>query len=125
MIKPVKALYDYLQDNQEYSNKVSIHLRKYNEVLSTRGGQSPNNQAQKELNIGCTKPFYQLIIRPDGKVSLCCNDAYGKYTMGDASTERLEDIWQGDKYHDLRQKFLQGGRQAVQGICRYCDTITY
>lgn len=126
MIIPVKKIYNMVKKRGE-SKKVSIHLRKYNEILSTRGGQAPNckDLDLPELQIGCNKLFYQMVIRPDGKVSLCCNDAYGTHTMGDCHSDKLEVIWQNKKYNNLRKTMMQYGRQGIGGICKNCDVITY
>lgn len=100
-------------------------MRKYNEILFTRGEQAPNckDLDLPELEIGCDKLFYQMIIRSDGKISLCCGDAYGTYTMGDCLYDKLEVIWQNEKYDNLRKKMIQYGRQGIGGICRNCDVI--
>lgn len=126
MIIPVKKIYDLIKHRNE-SKKVSIHLRKYTEVLSTRGGQAPNYREKDlpKLQIGCTKVFYQMVIRPDGKVSLCCNDVYGTYNMGDCNSDRLEVIWQNEKYNKIRATMMKYGRQGIGAICKNCDVITY
>lgn len=56
--------------NRVESKKVSIYLRKYNEILFTRGEQAPNckDLDLPELEIGCDKLFYQMIIRSDGNL---------------------------------------------------------
>lgn len=71
--------------------------------------------------IGCVLPFRQIVVRPDGKVSLCCNDAYGKQTMGDLSKESIKDVWYGDKFRKVREAMQKG--RGNYGACRYCDTM--
>lgn len=112
----------YCDNDPELDKKVEIHLRKINEILYTRGGQAPNNQKKQTLDMPCLLPFEQLIIRPDGKVSLCCNDALGTYTMGDCNTESLMDIWHGKAFTGMRNRLMQG-RQGIR-LCEYCDTVS-
>lgn len=117
----VKVIADICKNNEELNRKVVIHLRKLNEVLFSRGGQSPNSKPSKTLNMPCIFPYQQLVIRPDGKVSLCCNDAYGKYTMGDCSQLSLKEIWYSKPFCDVRSALLESRKNVA--LCKYCDTL--
>lgn len=66
-------------------------------------------------------PYKQIIVRPDGKVSLCCNDALGKCTLGDLNNESLVDVWFGAAFSKVREQ-LRNGRQGFER-CKYCDTL--
>lgn len=119
----VQEIVDYCEKNPGLKNKVTVILRKPQEILTNRGGDSPNKRPEgtNKIMTGCLLPFKQMIIRPDGKVSLCCNDALGKCTMGDVTKETLLDIWQGEKFSMARRK-LQEGRQSF-ARCANCDTL--
>lgn len=112
---------EYCKKNRKLDKKTEIHLRKIHEVLSTRGGQSPNNSKKETLAMSCILPFKQVVVRPDGKISLCCNDPMGKYTMGDLNKEKLIHIWNSKKYIRLRNALRQGRKNI--SLCRYCDTL--
>ena len=100
---------------------MQIWLRKEDEILTTRGGDAPNRTEKIEMTTErCTLPFRQLIIRPDGKISLCCNDPLGKMTLGDLSKQSLEEVWYGEAFRDVREK-LRKGRGSLEH-CRFCDT---
>ena len=102
--------------------KVTIVMRKEQEILTSRGGDAPNrNEIRSYPQIKCALPFKQLIIRPDGKVSLCCNDPYGRMTLGDTNEESLMAIWYGEKFAEVRQK-LSCGRGMLEH-CKNCDTF--
>lgn len=120
--KPSVEINELCQNSPELDKKIEIHLRKINEVLYTRGGQAPNNQEKRTFKMTCMLPFEQLIIRPDGKVSLCCNDALGKFTMGDCNEDKLIDIWHNNLYKKVREK-LSVGRDGLE-LCQYCDTVS-
>lgn len=122
--KPVQEIYDYCVANNIYTDKLRIYPRKINEVLSTRGGSSPNAQSKKTLNAGCILPFKQLVIRPDGKVSLCCADALGQMTLGDLTRESLMEVWNGTAYREIRRKIKKEGRSGLR-LCRECDMTIY
>ncbi|MBQ2885481.1 MAG: SPASM domain-containing protein [Alphaproteobacteria bacterium] len=123
LIKPCEDIRQYCENHPELKEKVTIVLRKPNEILTSRGGDAPNRKELKEYGQDrCVLPFKQMIIRPNGQVSLCCNDALGKYTLGDASKDNLLDIWYGPKFQMVR-KCLYEGREKW-GNCKYCDTFS-
>ena len=122
--EPIKKIYEYAR-KLPYSEqkKVHIYLRKENEILLNRGGQAKNRTTQNcKMKSACLYPFEQVIIRPDGKLSLCCNDALGKITMGDLTNDLLIDIWRSNEYRELRKTMLLN--RAKCNLCKYCDTIT-
>jgi len=121
LIKPVREIYEYCKKNNKYLNKIQIHLRKQNEFLTSRGGQANNRNEIQTLESSCVLPFIQLIVRPDGKVSLCCNDALGKYTLGDLNKQGLQEIWNGEIYKDIRNKIASG--RCNLDLCKGCDTL--
>lgn len=116
-----QAIYDFCRGNKELDRKVEIHVRKVHEVLNTRGGQSPNNTRQKVLSMSCILPYKQMVIRPDGKTSLCCNDPYGRNTLADLNRMTLKEAWYSERYEAVRKR-LRKGRARVK-LCRYCDTL--
>lgn len=117
----VQSIYGICRRNPQIDKKVEIHVRKVHEVLTTRGGQSPNNQKKKTLQMSCILPYKQMVVRPDGKTSLCCNDPYGKNTMADLNKMTLKEAWYSERYENAR-KALRKGRSKVN-LCRYCDTL--
>lgn len=119
----IKPIVDICRSNPILDQKVEIHLRKINEVLYTRGGQSPNNDKKIVRDYSCFLPFTQLVIRPDGKVSLCCNDALGKMTLGDVNINSLMDIWESERFKDIRKKIIALDYDEL--LCKYCDSKHY
>lgn len=108
-------------NNDERLNSIiQIHLRKLNEVLYTRGGQSPNNKKRKRRSYPCVLPYSQMVVRPDGKVSLCCSDALGVMTLGDVNIQSLKDIWNSEKYQDIRKMVSKNIKRIP--LCEYCDS---
>ena len=62
-----------------------------------------------------------MIIRPDGKVSLCCNDPLGKNTLGDLKIDALVDVWFGEKMNAVRECLSEG--RGTYKYCRCCDVL--
>ncbi len=102
--------------------KISFHLRNRNEFLTNRAGTAPNRHQTSEVKSLCTLPFSQMIVRPDGKVSQCCNDALGRATYGDLTVQTLDEVWFGEPMESLRRRLLSAGRKANR-LCCGCDTI--
>jgi radical SAM protein with 4Fe4S-binding SPASM domain len=122
LIDPCKKISEYCDDHPELKKKVTIVLRNPNEILSNRGGDAPNRSDTVYLeNVKCVLPFRQIIIRPDGKLSLCCCDPLGKNTMGDLNKETLIDIWQGSAYKKVREALYMGRKYWPH--CSKCDYL--
>lgn len=123
LIKPCKEIVEYCESHPELKSKVTIVLRKPKEILTSRGGTAPNRKELKNYEKDrCVLPFKQIIVRPTGQVSLCCNDAIGKYTLGDLNKEKLLDMWFGPRFEMVR-KCLYEGRENW-GNCKFCDTFS-
>lgn len=114
---------EYCLEHPELIRKTTILMRKANEILSSRGGDAPN---RKELisyaKETCGEPYRTMIIRPTGKVSLCCCDVLGKHTLGNVKKETLVTVWHGAGYKEVREK-LKKGRGAI-AQCEYCDWVS-
>lgn len=120
LTQPAQEIYNYCLKNKVYQGKIKIWLRKKDEILTNRAGQAKNRSKIKPLRSSCVYPFAQLIIRPDGKVSLCCNDALGQMTMGDLTKEKIIDVWNGETFRQTREKLLNGRKYV--SLCSLCDS---
>ena len=123
LIKNVKEIYEFCQGNSLLEKKVTIVLRNPQEILESRGGYAPNKERKALMKeIKCTHPFRQLIIRPDGEVSICCNDALGITSMGNVANDSLVNIWYGKEFERVREAIEKKGRGGVE-FCQYCDSL--
>lgn len=71
----------------------------------------------------CAKPFREMSIRWNGKVSICCNDWRGIVKAGDIK-DGLEQIWNGEVFQSARRILLEGRRDLI-GICNGCNATSY
>ncbi len=123
LIKPCREIVEYCKDHPELKEKTTIVLRKSNEILSSRGGDAPNrNDKVSYPKAKCALPYKQLIIRPDGKVSLCCNDPLGKNTLADLTKESIMEAWNNDRLKNVREHIYRG--RGDWEHCKYCDAFT-
>lgn len=123
LIKPCEEIREYCETHKELKKRVTIVLRSPHEILTSRGGDAPNRNSIVKLNsASCVLPFKQLIIRPDGCVSLCCNDPLGKTTMGNVEHETLRSIWHGESMRAVRRSLLEDRTKLEH--CRNCDVLS-
>lgn len=121
--EPVRKIHEYCQKNREYENKVRISIRRLNEVLNTRAGQAKNRRFKFSIKSSCVLPFAQIVVRPDGKVSLCCNDALGEMTLGDLAKDSLLNVWHSEEFTRIRRLIIEGRDKLP--LCRQCDSLDY
>ncbi len=120
MIPAVREVYEYATAYMPSAN-VDVFLRRTDESLTTRAGTAPNRAPITPLAVSCFLPFSQLIIRPDGKVSQCCDDALGRATLGDVSCQSLSEAWNNPERRALQARIRNG--RADDSLCRGCDTL--
>ena len=70
----------------------------------------------------CRLLWSQTHVLHDGRVSACCRDYEGSLVMGDIGRESILDIWNGEKYKELRSKHLSGDLDDVPA-CRDCISM--
>jgi len=68
----------------------------------------------------CPMIYYSLAIHVNGNVVPCCRDPRGTEVMGNIFTQSLDEIWNGPRYRDLRER-VQRDQGSVE-ICRLCSS---
>jgi radical SAM protein with 4Fe4S-binding SPASM domain len=72
----------------------------------------------------CAQIFKGLQVQADGDVVPCCVDWKRKNLLGNIQSDRLVDIWNGDKLNRLQMNHL-GGRKDTIEPCRDCKMNDY
>ncbi len=65
----------------------------------------------------CSQPFYQIEIYENGNVFTCCPSFLDFYSIGNIFQMPFEEIWNGKKAQDLRNKMLSGDLSCCQDNC--------
>ena len=65
----------------------------------------------------CLYPFLQARVSFSGKVYFC---PFIRVEVGDLATSSLEQIWNGEKYVDLRRRLVENG---IFPVCRRCCKV--
>jgi radical SAM protein with 4Fe4S-binding SPASM domain len=82
-----------------------------------------NKRKQPSSEAGCQLFEDQLIINSDGKVQACCWDynlSVSDGGLGDATVERLSDIWQSKKRDSIRAKINSPDPKKRPEKCQLC-----
>ncbi|MBQ9438573.1 MAG: SPASM domain-containing protein [Lachnospiraceae bacterium] len=120
----VQEAYDYVRAHEKQFEKVKIVIQKRysKEVLTSRGGSSPNKpQPTTVVKAPCLIPYTDLTIYPKGQVGLCCSDVLETQDFGNCSEKSLLEIYNSEKYKAVR-KAMAMGRDKIP-ICAHCDFI--
>jgi radical SAM protein with 4Fe4S-binding SPASM domain len=119
----LKEVVEYLETNRpDLAAKVTVGYRSTEEVKTNRAGNAPNrNKLPTIFRSRCAYPFVQMVVRPDGKVSMCCNDALGQETLGDVAQDGLRKAWNDPVRKEL-QELMIAGRHKID-LCATCDNL--
>ena len=73
----------------------------------------------------CTMPFTEMSFRWNGDVVMCCYDITGEHVMGNIMEQDLLDIWNGEKYRDVRRAMGSFQRYGtLPPVCQQCPIYT-
>ena len=67
----------------------------------------------------CPHVFVNFVINYDGSVCLCCADWEGAFKIGDLNRNSIREIWNSDKYREVRKNHLSGQYERIS-ICKDC-----
>jgi MoaA/NifB/PqqE/SkfB family radical SAM enzyme len=121
----VAAIIAYLEAKRpELAARLVVGYRLLNEFKTNRAGNAPNRKVKRtHFKSPCAYPFFQMVIRPDGKLSMCCNDALGEDTLGDVAAEGVMGAWRNANRRSVQQAMLKG-RHTIP-LCAKCDNLAW
>ena len=121
----VAAIIAHLEaERPELADKLVVGYRLLDEFKTNRAGNAPNRKVRTpHFKSPCAYPFFQMVIRPDGKLSMCCNDAFGEDTLGDVTTEGVKGAWLNSNRRSVQQAMLKG-RHTIP-LCARCDNLAW
>jgi len=74
----------------------------------------------KYSNLPCISPWSTMVIHFDGKVPMCGCDYNNLFLLGDASKQKIEQIWRNENYARIRKIHSEGKRNEIP-LCRGCN----
>ena len=118
---PRKQGENYLSQDSQKRFQFKIINRYLDEILTSRGGNSPNKERSRGICAGfCIYPWTQFNVTTDGRVSKCCSDFYFGDPMGNVTEQSVLEIWHGEKFAGVRRQLWQGQRESLAN-CAQCD----
>jgi radical SAM protein with 4Fe4S-binding SPASM domain len=78
----------------------------------------------KENRVVCPYPFYRMVVNFNGDISVCELDWTMSTVVGNARSESMWDIWNGERTHAFRLMMLEGRRWS-HNACKQCSCVTY
>jgi hypothetical protein len=77
---------------------------------------------QQKKNITCGRPFKgPLQIQVDGTINMCCFDYDGKLTLGDLTTQTMDEIFSSQVFENIKKCHQSGDYKNSGLICESCD----
>jgi MoaA/NifB/PqqE/SkfB family radical SAM enzyme len=123
----LKLSRDERKEFRKYLKKAIKLCRRYHiennlENFLNREIIGKTNKMDKEIaknkgkkGIPCFEPWYNIIIRPNGRVGPCCMfDFSGEYVHN----KSLSDIWFGEYFSKIRENLKKG---KLMGYCKKCN----
>lgn len=87
----------------------------------TYGGLKPElTSYQGTMRRPCHHLWARITILSDGSLVPCCLDYSGSYVIGDAFTEDVMAIWNGERMEELRHLHQTGQWDKLPELCRNC-----
>lgn len=77
---------------------------------------------QKKHKIGCTLLMEQLVLLPNGDVTICCNDLNSKSVIGNILNTNFMDIYNCEQRVRFLKLHLQGKKDQI-ALCKNCETF--
>lgn len=86
------------------------------------GGEVEVPARKNRLKLGCNLLISQLVLLPNGDITVCCCDLNSKSVIGNIAENDLHSIYQSKKRLNLlKMHFL--GRKNSLGLCKACESF--
>ena len=77
---------------------------------------------EKKHKIGCTLLMEQLVLLPNGDITICCIDLNSKAVIGNILKTDFVDIYKSEERLSYLKLHLQGKKDEID-FCRSCETF--
>ncbi|WP_374251425.1 radical SAM/SPASM domain-containing protein [Xanthobacter sp.] len=126
--RPDQALYEQINtDEAAHIAEAARVAAELGMVFSASGAASEPGMSLKRPEKGspwsmCRRPWTVMYFTANGRALPCCiapfsQRGYENYTLGDATTQSLSDIWHGDAYKAFRAGLLSETPPAACANC--------
>ncbi|MBL7890835.1 MAG: radical SAM protein [Bacteroidia bacterium] len=77
---------------------------------------------KKAYKVGCSLLMHQLVLLPNGDITVCCADLNSKGVIGNILKEDLFSIYRKPQRLDMLHKFMKGKKKEID-LCKDCETF--
>jgi len=106
-VRNIKQAEMFLPENKAY--------RIYDERQLESGKLCLNDPVKSN----CEWIYSTVTVQVNGNVVPCCRDPRGKYVMGNVFEENIYDIWNNEKFRELRN--IVAHNRDNFNLCKLCD----
>jgi MoaA/NifB/PqqE/SkfB family radical SAM enzyme len=128
LARPDQALYEQMTHAEKaYLDAATELARAYGIVFSASGAASEPGVSLERHDSGspwtlCRRPWTVMYFTANGRALPCCiapfsQRGYEHYTLGDATQQTLQEIWNGAAYRSFREALLS---DRPPGACANC-----
>jgi len=86
-----------------HARDVYIYLKSEDQQWYRQDYHGTNSIHWSEI---CKHPWMSITIKSNGEAVMCMEDYNNEIILGDAKTDSLTDIWNGDKYREFRRQHI-------------------
>ena len=80
------------------------------------------NQKKIVTKTGCMLLMHQMVLLPNGDVTVCCNDLNSKGVIGNLNNQSLFDVYSSAERREYLDK-LNSGRKHELELCKNCESF--
>jgi sulfatase maturation enzyme AslB (radical SAM superfamily) len=80
------------------------------------------NQSKRVNKKGCSLLMHQMVVLPNGDVTVCCNDLNSKGVIGSMLQQSLYDVYTSEARMEYVVKLNQG-KKAELPLCAHCESF--
>jgi MoaA/NifB/PqqE/SkfB family radical SAM enzyme len=128
LARPDQALYEQVTREEAAYLKAATELaRSHGITFAASGGASEPGMSLKRQDRGspwtlCRRPWTVMYFTANGRALPCCiapfsQRGYENYTLGDATQQTLQEIWNGAAYRSFREALLSDKPPASCANC--------
>lgn len=99
-----------LMDFAEIENSIIIRFQSF-------AGES--YRYRRTVPTMCNRVLEYMTVLWDGRVNLCCFDAFGKVIFGDLNQQTLKEVWDSSHHRQYLKAHLENRGQEMR-LCRNC-----
>jgi MoaA/NifB/PqqE/SkfB family radical SAM enzyme len=128
LARPDQALYEHMtREEAAHLEAATALARSHGITFSASGAASEPGMSLKRHDDGspwalCRRPWTVMYFTANGRALPCCiapfsQHGYENYTLGDATQQTLQEIWNGADYQSFREALLSDKPPAACANC--------